>query len=470
MPLSKKRDFMTKLLAVLIVNLLLLSAAIVAADSGNITDLKNILEKDGFTVQEGKFGYVDIIGLYEAGLAPSCFGNNPSTPYMFYFLPPPPGEKAIGENPNDADTLDNKTLMEYRLRPDEALLFIGRTPPECKYFSFVPYVYDRYFPNEGQRRRVFASLGDPLNIITIKTSGNSTFNASTFMITAADQGINDRIKAAGMAAGYSENIMNSAVIPPQLVKMGLGQNADKFLMLTRLAFFKDKKAGQDYLNGTAARVFRITPKVISNSSQPYGTPKLRVRGTGNTSELNLTSALNDLREAILKENKGYNVTELTTQVWLYEGYDALQRGIDVIGENRDTTYLRTNNFTLGNSSKEFLIVYGINHAMTGRATYNNFGIYGADILNGVGAIPNMNLTGTADRYLPGNPTAKYLYVYKVSRHCNESNCLFVPWGKKAHGIEFNQPAFIGFRAYLENATKSGPSWSEIVYDRVIKFS
>ena len=71
---------MTRLLAVLIVNLLLLSAAIVAEDSGNITDLKNILEKDGFTVQEGKFGYVDIIGLYEAGLSPSCFGSNPARP------------------------------------------------------------------------------------------------------------------------------------------------------------------------------------------------------------------------------------------------------------------------------------------------------------------------------------------------------------------------------------------------------
>ncbi len=453
---------------VLIANLLLLSIDAMA-DNGNITDLKIILEKDGFNVQEGKFGYLDILSLYEAGYLPTCFGNNPSTPYMVYFLPPPPGEKAINPNSKD-DTLDNETLTEYRLRPDEALLFIGRTPSKCKYFSFVPYVYDRYFPNEGDRRRVFASMVDPLNLMTIKTSGNSTFNASTFIITAADKGINDRIKAAGLAAGYPESIINSLVIPQPLVKMGLEQDADKFLMLTRLAFFEDKMAGQDYLNGTAARVFRLTPKIISNSTQGYGVPKLRVRGTGNTSELNLTSALNDLKEAILNENKGANVTELTTQVWLYEGYDALQRGIDVIGENRDTTYLRTNNFTLGTSPKEFLIVYGVNHVMTGRATYCNFGVYGADILNGVGAIPDMNLTGTADKYLPGNPAAKYLYVYKVSRDCNESNCLFVPWGKKAHGIELNQPAFTGFRAYLENATKTGPSWSEIVYDRAIKFS
>jgi hypothetical protein len=28
---------------------------------------------------------------------------------------------------------------------------------------------------------------------------------------------------------------------------------------------------------------------------------------------------------------------------------------------------------------------------------------------------------------------------------------------------------IGFRSYLEKATKTGPSYSEIVYDRAIKF-
>jgi hypothetical protein len=351
------------------------------------------------------------------------------------------------------------------------LLFIGKTPPECKYFSFRSYVYDRYFPDEGKRKRIFASLGDPLNLMTIKTDGNSTFNASTIIVMAADEMINDRVIAAGIAAaGFPASIMNSDVIPPQLVRMGLDQEDDKFLMLTRLAFFEDQNAGKEYMNGTAARVFRLTPMTVSNLTEPYGTPALRVRGTGNTSELDLTSTLDELRVAILKENEGANVTELTTQVWLYEGYDGLQRGIDVIGENRDTPYLRTDNFTLGKGSNEFLIVYGVNHAMTGRATYCNFGVYGADVLNGVGAVEDMDLTGTAESYLPDNPLDKYLYVYKVSRNCNEANCLVVPWGMKAHGIESDQPAFIGFRAYLEEATKSGPSWSEIVYDRVIKFN
>lgn len=33
----------------------------------------------------------------------------------------------------------------------------------------------------------------------------------------------------------------------------------------------------------------------------------------------------------------------------------------------------------------------------------------------------------------------------------------------------NQTAFAGFRAYVEPETKVGPSYSEVIYDRAIKF-
>ena len=42
--------------------------------------------------------------------------------------------------------------------------------------------------------------------------------------------------------------------------------------------------------------------------------------------------------------------------------------------------------TLGNDTNEFIIVYGVNHVATGKATYSNFVPYGADVWNGVGAI------------------------------------------------------------------------------------
>jgi len=76
-----------------------------------------------------------------------------------------------------------------------------------------------------------------------------------------------------------------------------------------------------------------------------------------------------------------------------------------------------------------------------------------------------------EEYIPSNPNAKYLYAYKIGRRCDGKNCYKVPGpGLKAHGIELDQPIFIVFRLYLEKATKVGPTKSEILFDRAIKFS
>lgn len=434
------------------------------------------LEQDGFAVQEGKLQMFPIIDLYNMGLAPSCFGNNPSTPYAVFFVPPPPGQAAVSDDPRDAATLDGKTLVNYRLGPDEAIVMVGRTPPACSYFSYRSYVYSQFFPTTGARRIVFASLGDPLNQMTIKTSGTpdgqegSPFNQTTVIVVTADQGIDQRVRAAAQAAGYPISVINTDVIPSSLVNMGLEENADKFLILLRLAFFQDRQAGQAFMSSIPVKLFRLTP-TNATTLDPYEVPALRVRGTGDTSEFDLLGALEELRQAILAKHGAANATELATSVWLYEGFDAIQRGINVIGENRDTSYLRSEDFTLAADPDEFLIVYGVNHAATGKATYSNFGVFGAAGLNGVGAVSNFDFTGTAEEYIPGNPVAKDLYVWKVSRSCDGgANCLTIPWGVKAYGVDLDKPGFVAFRAYLEPQTKVGPSWSEIVYDRVIKFS
>ena len=79
--------------------------------------------------------------------------------------------------------------------------------------------------------------------------------------------------------------------------------------------------------------------------------------------------------------------------------------------------------------------------------------------------------GSAELYLPGNPLAKYLYVCKFARSCgSEKACVSVPTGPKAHGVGLDEPAFIGFRAYMEPATRVGPINTELLYDRVIKFT
>lgn len=127
---------------------------------------------------------------------------------------------------------------------------------------------------------------------------------------------------------------------------------------------------------------------------------------------------------------------------------------------------------MSNNTNEFIIIYGVNHVATGKAMYQNIGIFGANAWNGVGAVTDLDFNGTAEAYLPGDPNAKYLYVYKIARHSNgDPHCYEVPYGRpKGYGIELDQPLFIAWRLYLEKATKIGPSYSEIVYDRAIKFS
>jgi hypothetical protein len=274
--------------------------------------------------------------------------------------------------------------------------------------------------------------------------------------------------------------------------MGLEDDADTFAIFIRPALFTDKEAGDEYIENTPATILRLTPNTTAELD-PYGYPVLRVKGTGET-ELDLTDDLNELRDAILERYSGLNAMDLPTAQGVPTGIDAIQRGVDAVGPSSDAMYLWTANqtvssptppffdttqfydflrdppITLGNDTGEFIIVYGVNHVATGKATYSSFTVYGADVWNGVGTVTDADFSGTAEEYLPDNPDAKYLYVYTIARDCEgEPNCFEIPYGMGSYGIEPDQPIFIAWRGYLESATKTGPSYSEIVYDRAIKF-
>ena len=469
------------------------------ATTGDVKAFQQALEKDGFTVQKGRLGFFDAIKLHDLGVLPSAYGNNPATKYLTYFVPPAPGHKVPEQLAKMARAFGvTSSLSSYwNLGPDEAVVFVGRTPPECRYFSYDHYIVDRTYGNET--RWVFANLGDTVNNLVINTEGTpnglagNPFNQTTVIVVTADRGIDQRIRAAALSAGYSGDIFNTQVLPSAMLNMGLENNSDTFAVLIRPALFNDKQAGDNYINNTPATVFRITPNQ-STKLDPYSYPELRVRGTGKT-EFDLTNDLEQLREAILKKYSGLKATELPVSQIVPMGIDGIQRGIDALIPDNDAAYLWTGNqtvssptppfpnlsqyydflrhpaITLGNDTNEFIIVYGVNHVATGKATYENFGVYGADVWNGIGAISDAEFNGTAVEYLPDNPNAKYLYVYKVARNCNgDTRCFNVPYGPGGYGIQPNQPVFVFWRDYLEKATKTGPSYSEIVYDRAIKFS
>src|SRR5512137_2194598 len=288
--------------------------------------------------------------LYNSGVLPSAYGNNPATQYLVYLVPPASGHEVTGKISEIVKALGvtAKVTPFWSLRPDEAVVFVGRTPPECRYFSFDHNLMERTYGNET--RWIYANLADTINNLNINTEGTpnglpgNPYNQTTIVVTAADKGIDRRIRAAAQSAGYSDSITNTQVLPSSILKMGLESDSDTFGLGIRPALYKDEQIGEEYLNTTPAIVLRITPHE-SKELDPYDYPKLRVHGRG-TTEFDLVDDLEELRAAILNKYSGLNATELPTSIWALEGIDAIQRGIDVYSPTNDACYLWTANQTV----------------------------------------------------------------------------------------------------------------------------
>ncbi|MBN1376240.1 MAG: hypothetical protein JXA01_08805, partial [Dehalococcoidia bacterium] len=450
--------------------------------ANDIDAFRSVLEKHHLSTKFAPFVRVDLIELHEVGKLGNAAGNNAGALYrgMFGAIPDSIPITSASQITDAQAKIDNwlykspGMIQGWQINPDEAVVIITRTPPKCAYFSYVGFIFNKYYEKEKAWKWVWTSYNDTLNNMTIKTSGTpdgapgDPFDKDTVIIITADKGTEQRIRSALAEAGYPNSIINTYVIPSSMVKLGIGPEYDSIVFGQRITLVADEQAGEKYVN-TITPAIKVTPQKQAKPD-PLPAPVLRVRGTGKT-EIDYQPALDDLRKAILAKYSNLAADELITSVWLPESYDAVQTETYVAGESRDTVYLRSEAFTLGNDQDEFVIVYGVNHAASGKATYSNCTFYGDKGWNGVTGIFSTEFEGTAEQYLPGNPLAKYLYVCKFARNCSsEKACIPVPTGPKAHGVALDEPAFIGVRAYMEPATMVGPIFTELLYDKAIKFS
>lgn len=470
---------------VLMLLLLIISISACAPGSGAKTPHGDIdkfitqLEKSGFTVQKGSYGYQDAIALCSAGFIDSCQGANVGAPYLAYKLPPAPGQTAPNMKVDPGDNL----AFSYRLRSDEAIVQVGRTPPESAFYSYQSYLMFRYDPVSKQYPPLFNSIGDSINNLTINTAGDK-FNQPVIFISTADRGTDKMVRAAAQAAGYSFNIINTDVIPSPTVKMGLEDGSDLFGFVSRIAVPKDKNELDAYIKDPDSTVLRLTPKTPAVPDL-FPVPTLRVRGTGKT-ELDLMPAVEELRQAILSRYGTLKAGEVPTYIALPEGFSAIQSKVNTMADDREAAYFSTVEvdawtkpgdsrrdaaFVLPDSPDDFIIIYGVNHEMTDKAMYASCVIYGLQYLNGVAGVDSREYRGSADDYIPGNPDAKYLYVWKIARQSRGNpHCLVVPTGPQRYGLGLDEKLIPFFRAYLEMSTKVGPAHNELVMDRVIVFS
>lgn len=490
---------------IVLVLLVLLSISAFSLDpyftEENVNSFIEELQEDGFIVQQGMVYALDLLDLFSNYLIPSCYGNNASNPYCTYFLPPAP-----------AQTVETSAPFTFRLQEDEAIIFIGWTPPELVYFSYVTFLMYRSLPWQSAPERVFASVGDTINMTRIKTgesileeTSGTVFNAPTIIISTPDRNIDALMRAAAAKVGFTQSIINTEPIPSALLKLGIEEDCDEFIFGIRFAFFKnpeDRAYTQDppvavdgkilvrppYSHNHRGWLLRVTPSAPVKLD-PFPVPSMIPRDTGDYSELDLKPTMDRLEAAIIEKYSYLKAEVLRTGRFVDLSYIAIQNVTDVLGDSRDSAYFLTDSFLMEDDPEDFAIVFGPVRPLTGKATYSSFTVYTDDlvqdllpleskILYGFASVDSersaeskLGLIGSAERFLPDDPNARYFYVWKVARSNpnDEDYCLVIPEEPASHRMTYNNLK-IAFRSYVNPKTGVGPSYEEILMDKVIHFS
>ena len=481
---------------------------------GTVLDFKEKMEKVDFYVQEGRFDELNAIELASQGKLISCFGNNAGSVYTVFYLPASPNQDYAVGNPErgwedeQATKYDNPEIenapanpyfspagWQYKLRADEAIVLFTELPPECKYYSFINYImfteekknkdYSKekgYFRvgNEatGYYHPIFGSIGSSVNSGNVKSTGDCAYGTKAVIVVSANKNVTDCVIEQLKEAGFSEEIINIMTIPEQTYRMGLDRGKDTFAFLGRISQPADQGAYEDYIAGLGenSTVYRVTPKTEMPSA-PYANEKLIPRGNGEHEAALLSDVeqhLDTIRNSLIRQYAdAYDYEEFTSDIAVPEGLTAYTKDTNAQGDNRDTAYLMTQNFTL-KSDEDFIVVYGVNHTATGKAHYSNAVLYARPMLNGVCSVYDSMFSGTANDYLEdGCRDADSYYVYKMARTKLDENTKIIEYSTgnekgRYYGVDNGDTLLMAFRAYVDE-TGVGASYYEIVYDRTIVF-
>ncbi len=428
-----------------------------------------------------------IFGIFEAAQCadvPVCYNNNPTSPYGRLLFKLAPGEP----DPDPDNRRGSPPGMEdwytgHRLRPGDSLVWIGRTPPNCPYYSFTSYVFSRFDPQArgeppyGDRVSIFASLGDSENQLTLNTGivpVQTPFDQESVVIFTADRNADRLIRRTLARAGFPASRVNTLVFPrfkadgvtPKSY-MGYQNEADIFSILMRIAspdVLQPGTAIRAWLDHPGARVFRVRA-ADAFPLDPFPLPPLRPHGDGVSEG---SASLDRLVQSIKAAHSGARMetrTALPTEAEI--GDYCLDNLTQCNGDCRDTPYMSAT-FRLGRDP-ESIIVAGRNHEKSGKATYVNITATRVVSRTAYYSILMDELAGSAELYLPNDPDAKNLWQVKFARHCHDEPYCYE---LSEDQIPVNGLVAIMVRAYLDPATGTSPKVfpideSEIVFPRVI---
>ncbi|MEZ4235763.1 MAG: hypothetical protein R3F59_06285 [Myxococcota bacterium] len=237
------------------------------------------------------------------------------------------------------------------------------------------------------------------------------------------------------------------------------------MSLLRVALYDDPAAGDAYQAAPGLRTLRLTPRTERPWTAPHPVLPLPPRGAGTTEDA-LVPAVDALTDAITAAFPDRTLTRAVAVPYFPDTAECIDLGRSCAGNLHDRYAAISPPFTLGPG--EQLVVFGVDHAAAGKATYSSVSIQTVDTQLGLSAFASDAMPGSARAWLD-QPDADALYAVTFARSCEGvlGVCVAVP-ETCPEGAAADQPLKITARAYLEPTTGAAPLGAELVLDRMLK--
>mgnify|MGYP003308235884 CR=1 FL=1 len=398
------------------------------------------LKEQGYIVQYGDYEYLTPERCQEM---PSCYAINPITPYGLTFLPPGPHEDisthARGWRYLTIQMDGVNMSANFRLDAGETVVMLGQTPPRCLYYSYVPYVFDRWYPYgwyppspsvfgslancpevtdlNGASCNVFASLGNPINLLHMNTSDieGESFNSAFAHFMGGDTREVEKVQNVSVEAEIPLSIHNIFGLSTERVNLGLTPTSDGLLHLFRFVFAENASEAHEYVYNASnyITILRVTPPTGGDQGPAFPPQEFNQRvsepegvDSEGISNKRLQRALSILELAVQKKHRKSHpfVNRIVLAAPTFEnGYDCMDQGMHCYIDNQDTLFPCTENsthndmncirgekcpiperMTLQEDGSDFFIVVGVNHNATERALYSSIVAYNGMRMESIG--------------------------------------------------------------------------------------
>ena len=414
-------------------------------------------------------------------------------------------------NTINTDDIISQVSTEFLMSANDAIVFIGNTPPQCKYFSFVLYLCEKLYGDypyiDDNRTELFASLIPTLNHLLLNTSGNNyydyqdVFNQTIIIIiTGSKQTYSDLYN---IFSSYNlSSIINLMPIVSDYVNFSAISMANSHYdqhsvsglnVALRVALPQNQTTYNTFMNNRNETIYYISSsnKDLNSSTDRYWSENWK-ENTFSPLNMNETTKYSDLFDeykqdviSYLTNTSTYNMTFdryydfHAAYGWRNEsnnyGWDCIDNDVNCKMDNRDCYYSVSSNSELPLLAEEktFWLFVGVNHHKTNQTTYSLFALWSGN--------PETNLRVNSyevDNYEYGNKPLlnddKYSIFYAV-QFSRKENCISQPVisgfciDYKPEDFKNNFFLILG-RDYLNPTTKTRPNASELIKHVLMKFT